>query len=95
MSFGGYSCPDCGVEPPSESFYYFDGSENVDCTAFDDESMRLKANPPFGKKSYPVYSNQTTNVWAAIEFGGNPMSWTETHFCPNCQKEFTISNSNY
>lgn len=33
--------------------------------------------------------------WAAMEFGGNPVDWEETHLCPYCNKEFTFTNSNY
>lgn len=33
--------------------------------------------------------------WAAMEFGGNPMNWEETHKCPKCKTIFTFKNSNY
>ena len=30
----------------------------------------------------------------ALEFGGNPMDWTEMHTCPECQTDWAFNNSN-
>lgn len=89
----GYECPDCDWDPPQEGFYYIDGTDALDCTR--SKGDKLIAKPPKGKKAYPVYENSTYVSWAAMEFGGNPRSWDETHCCPECGKEFTFSNSNY
>jgi len=35
------------------------------------------------------------NQWAAMEFGGSPMDWTEVYWCPHCRTFFHIENSNY
>lgn len=32
---------------------------------------------------------------AAMEFGGTPENWQETHKCPKCRTIFTFGNSNY
>lgn len=35
------------------------------------------------------------SYWAAMEFGGDPMDWDETHKCKKCGTVFKISNGNY
>lgn len=41
-----------------------------------------------GNKKYPIYNNTRKyyNGWNDMH------DWDETHFCPNCKKEFTFSN---
>lgn len=41
------------------------------------------------KRSKPEY-----NYRKALEFGGNPMDWVETHECPNCKTIWEFDNSN-
>lgn len=40
-------------------------------------------------RSDPVY-----NESKALEFGGNPLDWTETWKCPHDGTVFTVENSN-
>lgn len=41
------------------------------------------------------YSKERSSYWAAMEFGGNPVQWEETHRCKKCKTVFTFTNSNY
>lgn len=40
-------------------------------------------------RSDPEYNYQKD-----LEFGGNPMDWTEKHKCPSCDTEYEFENSN-
>ena len=55
----------------------------------------MEPDPPKGFKAYPVYGPQVFSYAAAMEFGGNPVDWEETHWCPKCKKEFSFGNGNY
>jgi len=35
------------------------------------------------------------STWAQMEYGGNPVDWTETHKCPMCGTVFELANGNY
>jgi len=59
------------------------GYECPDCGWDPEESIPVKCTTP------------KSCQWAAMEFGGSPVDWEETHFCPNCKEEFTFTNSNY
>lgn len=91
-----YNCPDCDTAPYSgDGFYYVDSGEVIDCTEVAENGLRLIAKPPPGKKAYPLRSDITYNHGVAMEFGGNPVSWVETHICAVCEKEFDFTNCNY
>ncbi len=91
--YADYQCPECGWDHLEEGFYYIKDGEIHDCTKYEDKTFRLSPNPPAPYKAYPVYSNEKEDIGASMEFGGSPTMWEETHLCPNCNIEFTFSDS--
>jgi len=41
------------------------------------------------------YGDPQHVIWAAMEYGGNPREWEETHKCPMCETVFTFTNANF
>lgn len=83
-------CDDCGYNDfPDEDYYV----ENDKIFIIEDEIEEQKLKKR-NIKIYPIIQNNKYNNWKAMEFGGNPYDWDETHFCPFCKKEFIIENSN-
>jgi hypothetical protein len=89
-----YACPECEWTPPDDgSFYFITPGGIEDCTEYSDITKKIFPNPPSGKIAYPIFDDYRFNIGVAINCGGNPHRWEETHFCPFCKKEFMFSNS--
>lgn len=93
-----YTC-ECGWHPPEESYYMAqDGNSSNMSEAIgvdeDNRTIIYKENP-YNEARYPKYSDKQYSYWAAMEFGGTPYDWTETHYCPHCKTEFEFDSSNY
>ena len=44
---------------------------------------------------YPIITDRSYNLAAAINYGGNPYDWTENHHCEECGTDFSFRNANY
>jgi hypothetical protein len=85
----GRECPDCQWTPPdSGHFYYYTKPGIRYCTFWCETSNRIYGKPPRGKKSYPIYSDMSENYMGE-------RNWDETHFCPNCEEEFSFSDGDH
>ena len=93
--FNWWECPRCGWDWGNEGYYYVDKGKAIDCTELDEKTNNLVGKAPKGKKVYPVYGAEEFNYGASMNFGGNPVDWTELHKCPKCNIEFEFENSNY
>jgi len=89
-----YEC-ECGWSFTEDGLYYVEDGEVQDCTGYNKETRQLVSTAPEGKEVYPKSGPRVYSMWAAMEFGGNPEDWEETHFCPHCNTEFTFTNSSY
>lgn len=91
--YADYQCPGCGWDHLTEGFYYVKNGEIIDCTEYDDKTFRLSPNAPAPYQAYPIYDNEQDDIGASMEFGGSQSMWEETHLCPNCNIEFSFSDS--
>jgi predicted nucleic-acid-binding Zn-ribbon protein len=76
--FGEYGCPKCGYdEYINDSNYEHKGFYMIR------KELKREKYPKYGKTKYlnPGY------------MGGARYEWDETHWCPKCRQEFTVTNS--
>ena len=81
-----YNCPECGWKPPIDKMYEVVNGKIKKLKAEDFEKFLETENP------YPKIIDMKTELIDGL-FEGT--KWTEVHYCPKCNKEFSFENANY